>query len=44
MTTMIQIGAAIPDAKLYESTEFGAACPLSPKAVSVVEAARGKRV
>lgn len=41
---MIKIGDRIPDATLYESTEFGEACPLSPKPVSVAEATKGKRV
>jgi peroxiredoxin len=41
---MIKIGDRVPDATLSESIEFGEACPLSPKTVSVAEAARGKRV
>ena len=41
---MIQIGDTLPDATLTESTEFGEACPLSPKKVSVAEAAAGKKV
>jgi len=41
---MIQIGDPLPDATLTESTEFGAACPLSPKPVSVAAAAAGKRI
>jgi peroxiredoxin len=41
---MIQIGERIPDATLYESTEFGEACPVSPKKVSVHEASQGKRI
>ncbi|HTB74317.1 MAG TPA: peroxiredoxin [Polyangiaceae bacterium] len=41
---MIKIGDKIPDATLTETTEFGEACPLSPKGVSVAEGTRGKRV
>jgi peroxiredoxin len=41
---MISIGDSIPDATLFESTEFGDACPLAPKKVSVAEATRGKRI
>lgn len=41
---MIKIGDALPDATLMETTDFGEACPLSPKPVSAAEAARGKRV
>jgi glutaredoxin/glutathione-dependent peroxiredoxin len=41
---MIKVGDRIPDATLYESTEFGEACPVSPKGFSVAEAARGKRI
>ena len=41
---MIQVGDVIPDATLMETTEFGEACPLSPKPVSVAEALAGKRV
>ena len=41
---MITIGDRLPEATLTESTEFGEACPLSPKPVNTVEAARGKRI
>jgi peroxiredoxin len=41
---MINIGDRIPDATLYESTEFGEACPVNPKKVSVGEATAGKRI
>jgi glutaredoxin/glutathione-dependent peroxiredoxin len=41
---MIEIGQKIPDATLWESLEFGEACPLSPRPVSVAEATKGKRV
>jgi len=41
---MIQIGDRLPDATLFESTEFGEACPVSPKRLSVAEASRGKRI
>ena len=41
---MITIGEKLPEATLMESTEFGEACPLSPKPVNTVEAAKGKRI
>ncbi len=41
---MIKIGDRIPEATLFESTEFGEACPVSPSKVSVLDALRGKRV
>lgn len=40
----IQIGERIPDATLYESTEIGDACPVSPGKLSVAEATKGKRI
>jgi peroxiredoxin len=41
---MIKIGDRIPDATLYESTEFGEVCPVAPKKFSVAEATSGKRI
>ena len=41
---MIEPGQELPDATLFESTEFGEACPLSPRKISVAEAARGKTI
>ncbi len=41
---MIQIGDRIPDATLFESTEFGEACPVSPGKVNVAQAVKGKRI
>jgi peroxiredoxin len=41
---MIQIGDRIPDATLFESTEFGEACPVSPSRISIADAVRGKRI
>ena len=41
---MIKIGDRLPEATLHESTEFGEACPVSPKPISVTEATKGKRV
>jgi glutaredoxin/glutathione-dependent peroxiredoxin len=40
----IKIGESLPDATLFESTEFGEACPVSPAKVSVSEAVKGKRI
>jgi len=44
MSGMITIGDKLPEATLMETTEFGEACPLSPKPVNTVAAAKGKRV
>jgi glutaredoxin/glutathione-dependent peroxiredoxin len=41
---MIQPGDALPDATLFESTEFGEACPIAPQKLSAVELARGKKI
>jgi glutaredoxin/glutathione-dependent peroxiredoxin len=41
---MIKIGDPLPDATLFESTEFGEACPMPPQKVSVADATKGKRV
>jgi peroxiredoxin len=43
-TMTIEAGATLPDATLFESTEFGEACPVSPVPVNVTEASRGKRL
>jgi peroxiredoxin len=40
----IKIGDRLPEATLFESTEFGEACPLAPAKVSVTEATRGKKI
>jgi len=40
----VKVGDRLPDATLYESTEFGEACPLAPAKIAVAEALRGKRV
>ena len=41
---MITIGDNLPEATLTETTEFGDACPLSPKPVNTATAAKGKRI
>ncbi len=41
---MIQPGEKLPEATLFESTEFGEACPLAPQKVNTAEAARGKKI
>src|SRR5262249_8555243 len=40
----IKVGDPIPDAQLFESVEFGEACPVSPNTVSVAAATKGKRI
>jgi peroxiredoxin len=41
---MIQPGDRLPESTLQETTEFGEACPLSPKPVSTTAAAAGKKI
>ncbi len=41
---MIQVGDRIPDATLFETTEFGDACPLNPQPVSVEKSLQGKKI
>jgi glutaredoxin/glutathione-dependent peroxiredoxin len=41
---MIKIGDKVPDATLTETTEFGEACPVGPKKLSVAELVQGKRI
>jgi peroxiredoxin len=41
---MIKIGDRIPAATLYETTEFGEACPINPARVEVAKAAAGKKI
>ena len=41
---MIKIGESLPDASLMETVEFGEACPVPPKPISVAAAAKGKRL
>jgi glutaredoxin/glutathione-dependent peroxiredoxin len=41
---MINTGDKLPEATLMETTEFGDACPLSPKPVNTAQAAAGKRI
>jgi len=40
----LRVGDRIPDVQLYESVEFGEACPVAPTPVSVGEATKGKRI
>lgn len=41
---MIQVGDRVPDATLYETVEFGDACPLNPQPVSVAKSLEGKKI
>jgi glutaredoxin/glutathione-dependent peroxiredoxin len=41
---MIKVGDALPDAAVFESTEFGDSCPLAPQKLSVADLARDKRI
>jgi glutaredoxin/glutathione-dependent peroxiredoxin len=41
---MIQPGERIPESTLFETLEFGDACPMPPQPVNVTEALKGKRV
>ncbi|MBX7100543.1 MAG: peroxiredoxin [Myxococcaceae bacterium] len=40
----IAIGSQLPDATLYETTEFGEACPLRPAKLSAAALAKGKTI
>ncbi|MGZ3417423.1 MAG: redoxin family protein [Polyangiales bacterium] len=40
----IQVGDRIPEADLFESIEFGDACPMPPAKVSVSAATKGKKI
>lgn len=40
----IEAGSPLPEATLFESTEFGEACPIAPTPVNTNDAARGKRI
>jgi peroxiredoxin len=40
----IKIGDPLPDATLFESTQFGESCPLPPEKIAVSAASKGKRI
>jgi peroxiredoxin len=40
----IQTGDRLPEANLYETTEWGDACPLDPQPISTTAATKGKRI
>jgi peroxiredoxin len=40
----IQVGEKLPDATVTDTTEFGEACPVGPRELSVAEQAKGKRI
>ena len=40
----IEVNSPLPEATLYESVEFEAACPARPASVNVREAAKGRRI
>lgn len=40
----IQVGSRLPDATLYETTEFTAACPVAPNPVQVAELCKGQTI
>jgi peroxiredoxin len=40
----IQIGEPLPDATLWETTQFGESCPLAPESFSAAQAAKGKKI
>ncbi len=41
---MIKVGDRVPEATLFESLEFGEACPVAPQPVDVAKSLAGKRV
>lgn len=40
----IEIGSRLPDASLYETTEFADACPVGPSVVRVAEHCKGRKI